>query len=169
MAWYHPQTVLDKVFEFSIILKGIDGLLELIAAVLLIFVKPEQIQGFIAAITQKELLEDPNDMVANFLVHSTASIHSSTLTFAVVYLLVHAGIKLVAVIGILRKKLWAYPFSLITLGILVIYQIYSIFEKFSIGMLLLTIFDVFILWMIWREYGKFKGELAEKPEKINAT
>ncbi len=169
MAWYHPKTVLDKVFEFSIILKGIDGLLELLAAILLIFVKPEQIQGFIAVITQKELLEDPDDMVANFLVHSTAGIHSSTITFAIVYLLVHAGIKLVAVIGILRKKLWAYPFSLITLGILVIYQIYSIFERFSIGMLLLTIFDLFILWMIWREYGKFKKELAGEPQKLSTT
>lgn len=153
MAWYHPKTFLDKVFEYGIILKGVSGLAELLAAIFLLFVKPEEIHGFVAFITQKELLDDPNDWVSNFIVHSAAGIYSGTVTFAIIYLLVHASIKLTAVIGILRKQLWAYPFSLITLGVLVIYQFYSIFEKFSIGMVLLTAFDLFILWLIWREYG----------------
>ena len=161
MAWYHPKTVLDKVFEYGIILKGIDGLLELFAALFLLFIKPEQIQGFVTAITQKELLNDHDDTVANFLVHSTQGIHTSTVTFAVVYLLIHAAVKLIAVFGILRNKLWAYPFSLISLSILVLYQLYDLFTKFSIGMLLLTAFDVFIIWLIWREYGKARVTLAK--------
>ena len=86
----------------------------------------------------------------------------ATVTFAVIYLLVHAAIKLIAVIGILRKQLWAYPFSLITLGALVLYQIYSIIDKTSIGMILLTIFDVYILWMIWREYGMVKKSYSSE-------
>jgi uncharacterized membrane protein len=76
---------------------------------------------------------------------------------------VHAGIKLIAVIGILRNQLWAYPYSLITLGLFMIYQVYSIIIKVSVGMVLLTIFDVFLLWLIWREYGKARILLA-KPE-----
>lgn len=164
MPWYHPKTLFDKVFEYSIIIKGLDGLLELIAGIGLIFIKPEQIHNFVNFVTQKEILEDPHDFFATILIHSTKDIQSATVTFAVIYLLVHAAIKLIAVIGILRKQLWAYPFSLITLGALVIYQIYSIIDKTSIGMILLTLFDLYILWMIWQEYGRVKKTAVESSD-----
>lgn len=165
MAWFQPKTVLDKVFEYSIILKGIDGLLELLAAILLIFIGPSQIKGFVSFVTQKELLADPSDPIANLLVHATAGLQQGAITFAVIYLLIHAIIKLVAVFGLLRNKLWAYPFSLITLGLLVVYQVYDIIVAHSIGMVLLTIFDVFILWLIWREYGKVRESLKAEAVK----
>jgi uncharacterized membrane protein len=79
-----------------------------------------------------------------------------------VYLWLHAAIKLTAVVGILRNLLWAYPFSLISLGLLMLYQVYSMVVRFSVGMFLLTVFDVFILWLIWREYGKVKTALTRR-------
>ncbi len=161
MALYHPKSLLDKVFEGSIILKGLSGLLEFLSGLLLFFVSPATLHNFITFITQKELLEDPHDVFANILVHSTQGIGSGSQTFLIVYLWIHAAIKLIAVIGILKNQLWAYPFSLIALGVLMLYQVYSIvFVKLSLGMILLTVFDVFILWLIWHEYGKFKAKLV---------
>jgi uncharacterized membrane protein len=157
MSWYHPTSLLDKIFEGGIIIKGVTGLLEFIAGLLLIFVSPEQLHRFVALITQRELLEDPHDRVANLLLQATSHFSSGGTLFAIAYLWIHAAIKLVAVIGILRNQLWAYPFSLITLGLLMAYQVYSIvFVKPSVGMILLTTFDVFILWLIWREYAKVR-------------
>ncbi|MEI6249064.1 MAG: DUF2127 domain-containing protein, partial [bacterium] len=58
---------------------------------------------------------------------------------------------------------WAYPFSLISLGALMLYQVYSIFFiKASFGMIGLTIFDILILWMITIEYKKVRLKLATK-------
>ena len=69
----------------------------------------------------------------------------------------HAAIKLTAVIGILANQIWAYPFSLVTLGALMIYQVYSIvYVKASMGMIFLTGFDIFVLWMIWQEFAKVR-------------
>ncbi|MEP7204613.1 MAG: DUF2127 domain-containing protein [Candidatus Saccharibacteria bacterium] len=161
MVLYQPKSLLDKVFEGGIILKGLSGLLEFLSGLLLFFVSPASLHDFISFLTQKELLSDPHDVFANFLVHSTQSIGSGSQTFLIVYLWIHAAIKLIAVIGILKNQLWAYPFSLIALGVLMLYQVYSIvFVKLSIGMTLLTVFDVLILWLIWHEYGKFKAKLA---------
>jgi len=155
MSWYHPSSLLDDIFEGSIIIKGITGLLEFFSGLFLFFVDPATIHKFISFITQKELLENPHDKVASFLIHTTQHIGSGSKTFAIVYLWIHAAIKLIAVIGILKNQLWAYPFSLVSLGSLMLYQLYSIiFVKLSFGMILLTIFDGFILWLIWREYGK---------------
>lgn len=153
--WYHPTSVLDKVFEGGIILKGLTGLAEFITGFVLLFVSPAQIQSFVTLITQRELIEDPHDKIANLLVSATSHISSGGRTFLIVYLWLHAAIKLIAVIGILKNQMWAYPFSLIALGALMLYQIYTIlFVKVSIGMILLTIFDIFILLLIWREYKK---------------
>jgi uncharacterized membrane protein len=160
VSWYHPSSILDKVFEGGIILKGISGTLEFIGGALLFFVSPASIHNFIVFITQKELLTDPHDVVANLLLTSTQHLGGSR-AFLVIYLWIHATIKLIAVIGILKNQLWAYPFSLITLGALMLYQVYSIvFVSPSIGMILLTIFDIFILWLILREYKIVRKNLS---------
>lgn len=164
MSWYHPSSLLDKIFEGGIIIKGISGGLEFIGGLLLFFASPDRIHAFVTFLTQGELLEDPHDLIANALIHATQHISGSTEPYLIIYLWTHAGVKLIAVIGLLRNQLWAYPFSLITLSLLVIYQIYSIAVKLSIGMILLTLFDLFILWLIWREYGKERRLLAADSE-----
>jgi len=157
MSWFKPTSLLDKIFEGGIILKGIDGALEFLGGLLVLFISPAALHNFIAFITQRELVEDPHDKIANLLIHASNHYSANGRAFLVVYLWIHAAIKLIAVIGILKNQLWAYPFSLITLGLLVVYQLYDIFFiHTSIGMILLTIFDVFILWLIWREYGKVR-------------
>lgn len=170
MSWYHPSSLLDKIFETGIIIKGVSGAFEFIAGLLLFFVPISAIQSFITIITQKELLEDPHDVVSTLLGHLVQGLGTGGKSFVIAYLWVHALIKLVAVIGILRNQLWAYPFSLITLGLFMIYQLYTIFfVQPSVGIILLTLIDVFILWLIWREYGKAKLlNRANEPDSKNA-
>ncbi|MGV8966828.1 MAG: DUF2127 domain-containing protein [Cellulomonas sp.] len=154
--WFHPTSLLDKVFEGGIILKGVSGLAEFLAGLLLLLTSPATINGFLAFLTQREIAEDPHDKLASFILHSADHFNSGAKTYAVAYLWVHATVKLVAVVGILRNQLWAYPFSLITLGLLMIFQIYSMTVRFSTGMLLLTVFDGLIIGLIWREYSKVR-------------
>src|SRR5690348_9173850 len=106
MSWYHPSSLLDKIFEGGIIIKGITGALEFIGGLLLFFVDPSVIHRFLVFVTQKELLEDPHDKLVTFLLQSTQYLGDGRL-FLIIYLWIHAGIKLVAVIGILRNQLWA--------------------------------------------------------------
>jgi uncharacterized membrane protein len=168
MSTFRPASLFDKVFEGGIILKGISGILEFLGGLLLFFISPERLHTFVSFVTQKELLEDPHDHIANLIVHTTQGFGNSSRTFGIVYLWIHAAIKLTAVIGILKNQLWAYPFSLISLGVLMVYQLYSIFfVQASAGMIILTIFDVFILGLIWREYGKVR--LTLKNNKTSST
>ena len=168
MTWYHPSALFDKIFEAGIVIKGVTGGLEFLGGVLLLFFDPSVMHEFILFVTQKELLQDPHDKIATFLLITTQDLGASGKVFTVAYLWIHAIIKLVAVIGILRNQLWAYPFSLITLGLLMLYQIYSIlFVKLSVGMILLTIFDVLIVWLIWREYRKIRTAASDDDHRIH--
>lgn len=159
MAWYRPSSLLDRVFESGIVLKGISGVIEFCTGLGLFFVSPAKIHDWVVLITQRQLVEDPDDHVAQLLLGWTAGLAHSHRGFIIAYLWIHAAIKLITLIGILRNQLWAYPFSLITLGLLVIYQIYQIGLSASGGMIALTIFDCALVWLIWREYGKAKNLL----------
>ena len=52
---------LDQAFLIGIILKGLDGLLELVGGLLLLVISPAAIDRVTRALTQHELSEDPRD------------------------------------------------------------------------------------------------------------
>jgi uncharacterized membrane protein len=76
----------------------------------------------------------------------------STQHFYAFYLLSHGIIKVALVIGLLRDKLWAYPASLVVLGIFIVYQLYRFSYTQGFGLIVLTVFDVIVMGLIWHEY-----------------
>ena len=55
------RDALDTTFDIALILKGLDGLLELVGAVLLLVISPDTINRLAQRLLQHELSEDPND------------------------------------------------------------------------------------------------------------
>jgi uncharacterized membrane protein len=145
-------TLLDRTFRVSLILKGLDGVLELIGGILLLVVTPQQIGDLARALTQHELAQDPHDFVANSLLHATSHLSVSASLFGAIYLLLHGLVKIVLVWAVLKDKLWAYPWMIAFLLVFIVYQAYRILVAFSWGMVLLTAFDIFIVWITAREY-----------------
>ncbi len=152
--WFQPKTWLDKTFEYSIIAKGIDGLLELIGG-LLVWFAPETINRAVVTLTQHELSEDPRDFIAGHLIHSTQHLASSP-TFAAIYLLAHGLVKIILVIALLRKITWAYPVMIVFLFVFILYQSYRFGVTHGVGLLFLTAFDFLIVALTWREYRKLQ-------------
>jgi uncharacterized membrane protein len=154
VSWFKPRSLLDRTFEISIILKGLDGALELIGGLLLLAISPATINHLIARVTQHELSEDPHDIIATRLLHFGAGLTGSAVRFAAAYLLVHGIVKVVLVVALLRNQLWAYPWLIVFLIIFIVYQLYRIALQPSTGLIALTIFDAFVVWLTWREWRK---------------
>ncbi len=152
--------LLDRLFYVALILKGLDGVLELVGGVMLLVVTPDQINSFVTWITQHELSEDPNDLIANALVNLAGSLDVSATTFAAAYLLVHGIVKVLLVGAVLAHRLWAYPWLIAFLVVFIAYQIYQMAIGFTWGMLALTVFDVVIVALTWRENGQHKAKRA---------
>jgi len=149
-TWFKPTSLLDKIFEVSIIIKGIEGVFELLGAAVVIIGGPGLITWLTSWLTRQELSE--NVTISNAIVHTGQHLATGGTTYVVAYLVVHGVIKLIAVVSLLQNRLWGYPFSLATLGIFMIYQIYQVYTDHSWFIAALTIFDVFLLWLIWREW-----------------
>ncbi len=58
-SWFRPNDLLDRTFEVGIILKGLDGALEVLGGLLLLLVSPAAINRVTTTLTQHELSEDP--------------------------------------------------------------------------------------------------------------
>ena len=144
--------VLDTTFRVSLIVKLVDGILELVGGVLLLLISPQQIGDVVRFLTQHELAKDPNDFFANLLVHAAGSLSVSASLFGAVYLLLHGLVKVVLVSAVLTGRLWAYPWMIGFLVVFISYQLYEMVVHFSVGLPLLTLFDIFIVVITVREY-----------------
>ena len=123
---FEATTRFDRVFATGILLKGLDGLLEIAGGLILLFVSPEFVNHLARTLTQHELAEDPHDWLATHVLHSTHGLANGGLQFAAIYLLAHGVSKIVLVWEILHNRLWAYlGLIYLTIGFM-IYQIYRI-------------------------------------------
>src|SRR5260370_36630467 len=154
MNWFKSGDLLDRAFAVGIVLKGLDGVLEVVGGVLLLIVSPATIDNLSRALTQHELSEDPHDFLATRLLHVAGSLTGSSLEFGAAYLLLHGVVKIVLVAALLRDQIWAYPWMVAFLIVFIVYQIYRMTFAFSIGLLGLTAFDVVVVWLTYREYGR---------------
>jgi len=150
---------IHQIFTAGVLLKGAHALVECLGGVALALVSTQSIANFVNAITQDELIEDPNDFVATQLLAVAHHLSVQTKDFYAFYLLSHGVIKVLLVAGLLRNKYWSYPASLIVLGLFVVYQLYRFTYTQGVGLILLTIFDVIVMILIWHEYALVRRHL----------
>lgn len=144
------RRILDRTFDISIILKGVDGVIEVIGGILLLVVSTDSLNTLAVRLTRAELSQDPHDFIAHHLLRLTADLHH-TQTFGAIYLLSHGAVKIVLVAALLRQQRWAYPAMLVFLVVFIGYQCYRMVYTPSIALALLTLFDAFVVWLTWRE------------------
>ena len=150
---------LDRTFRISVTLKGLDGALELIGGLVLLFVRPATLAHIVRALTQHELSQDPHDVIARHVLRSAGHLTAGTTLFAALYLVSHGLAKLVLVVAVLRNQTWAYPGMIVLLGAFIVYQLYRlVMVRFTVGLTVLTLFDAFVVWLTWREYEARRGE-----------
>lgn len=146
-------------FEVGLLIKGIDGLLEILGGFLLTYLNPERMGALVKALTRRELSEDPRDAVANAILRLSHSFSLSTQSFGILYLMSHGVIKCVLVFLLWKRKLWAYPLTILSLLLFIAYQVYRYAIRPSAFLLLLTVFDIVMIALTFAEYRRIKAKL----------
>lgn len=146
--------LLDRAFVVGLVLKGLDGVLELLGGALLLLLTPAAINSLARASTQHELSEDPHDFLATHLLRYTGGLTGGALHFGAAYLLLHGAVKIALVAAVLKNYLWAYPLMILFLLLFIAYQLYRLTFAPSAGLVALTVFDLAITWLTWREYRR---------------
>jgi len=63
------QRVVGQAFDVGVVLKGIDGILEILGGLFLLIVPLSDLRRFLIWVTGHELSEDKKDFIATHLVH----------------------------------------------------------------------------------------------------
>jgi uncharacterized membrane protein len=151
----------DRMFAIAVTLKGIDGGLQFLGALLLMVIPPTLITGAANVIITRDLLGDPNGTLSTHL--ATAADHfanGSTRWFAILYLLAHGLIKLVLVWALLKHVLWMFPVSVLVLAGFVVYEVWRAVHTHSIALPIFAALDVVIITLVIREYRKLRRQRA---------
>lgn len=150
----NTEKYIHRAFTIGLIFKGFNSLLEIIGGVLFLFTF--KITSLIESLIQSELIEDPTDFFATYLQHYMPYLSVHTQLYASFYLLSHGIIKIVLVIFLFQKKLWAYPATIGVLSLFILYQVYRLAHTHSLTLFFLTLFDILLIWLTWHEYQVMK-------------
>jgi uncharacterized membrane protein len=146
------EASLHRLFEITLVLKALHSLLEIISGALLASLSTDAVFKIAKFVTQGELLEDPNDLIASYLLRVARDLSIGSKAAAAFFLLSHGSVKLALVLAVMRGRAWAYPAFMIALGLLIGYQGYQLWRAFSFGLSVLTIIDALVLVLTWHEY-----------------
>lgn len=124
--------LLDAVFLLGVVFKGLDGLVELIVGIPLLFLPPTTITAVVG--------------------HLATHLHGHDALLLGVYLVVHAVVKLAIVTALIVGALRVYPWAIAALGALTIAQLVDLCLHPSIGVAALTALDLVIIALTWREW-----------------
>jgi len=150
------EGLVTQAFDISVILKGLDGVLEILGGLVLLIVPPSDIRALLIWITGKELSEDPNDFIATRIVRLAHMLSVSAYNFTIAYLLIHGFVKVFLVVMLLRRHLWAYPTAIAVFSAFGVYQIYQFTFSHSILLLALTVLDVVVVALTVWEYTRLR-------------
>lgn len=143
---------IHQLFEVSVLLKGVHASIEFVGGLALALTNNQWIRDFVAQATQSELIEDRRDFIANHLASWAQGFSIQAQHFYSWYLLSHGAVKLALVAGLLMRKLWAYPTTIVVLGLFIVYQLYRYTQTHGVGLLFLTALDLIVVGLTWHEY-----------------
>src|SRR5471030_2743970 len=89
-----------RIFQVSILLKGVHALIECLGGTILALVGTASIVNFVNTITLNELIGDPNDFLATHLLALARDFSVQTQHFYAFYLLSHGLVKVLLVVGL---------------------------------------------------------------------
>jgi uncharacterized membrane protein len=151
----------ERWFRAALVLKGLDGAAELVAAVALLLVPAATVHRIVADVVSRDLLGPPDGFLTRHLVSGTAEFASGSRTFVLVYLGLHGVVKLALVWALLRRWRPAYPVAALVLGVFVGYELIRAVRTGSFVLPLLAALDILVIVLVLREYRLLRTRPGE--------
>ena len=152
------KSFVHRAFWVSLVIKGIDGALQLAGGIIVLFIEPGTL-GKTYRYWSRYLFTSKHrgNPEAAFIRDAATSFHMSIELLVAIYLLVHGIIKVLLVYGLLKERLWVFPAAFVGFGFFLTLEIYRINAHFYWGIMILMCLDVFVISMVWLEYKKVKA------------
>jgi uncharacterized membrane protein len=157
----HHASAQHKLFWVAVTLKGLNGVLELVGGTALAMIPAGGILAWVDYLTHSWLANDPDNLIANWLMHWAARFEHSSQIFAAVYLVAHGVTKVVLSTLLLMGRKIAYPIAIVLFTGLDLFVLRHLFHHFSWPVTIFLAIDVVIIVIIARDWiAEGKGAAA---------
>ncbi|MGV8953143.1 MAG: DUF2127 domain-containing protein [Cypionkella sp.] len=150
--------VLHWLFEMSLVIKAVLTSAEALTGLGLLLTPNPLVARLRYFITHYEIAESSTDTMAQWTQLAVSQFPVSTQNFYAYYLMFHGGLKVLMVVMLWMRILWAYPAAMVVLSGFVSYQVYEFTVTGSPMLLILSSFDAFMIALIWQEYKALKAK-----------
>jgi uncharacterized membrane protein len=147
-----PQKDYHELFRISILVKALDGCIEIGAGLCVFFLKYTPISAILFSIFHEEIVESPRDLVWGYLIKEWHALFLSGNYFWGFLFLAHGVTKVLLSIALLKNYLWAYPLSAVIFALFAGFELYSTINHPSLFLGLITAFDIIVVGLILNEY-----------------
>lgn len=136
----------------AVLVKGLDGLLETVAGILVVLLGPVGIYNLILKVTAPEFDLHPASRALHAVRHGAANFAHTSGRIVIVWLLAHGIIKLALAIELLREKMWIFPVAVAVLSGFVGYMAYRLVGHWSPWLLAFALFDTITVVLVLNEW-----------------
>lgn len=148
-----PKTVIDRLYAVGVSIKGIDGVIELVAGVVL-WISPALAHALLADLAGEAREGDTAVLhfVGQYVARLDNELAQSGMAFLIAFLITHGAVKVVLVYCLFRKWHRVYPYALAILIAFLCYQFYAFVLTPTIGLAGFTALDAAIIILVYKEY-----------------
>lgn len=157
------EVTVYELFKWSLLLKWVISVGEVLAGIVLLFIPAAYVISFVQMLGMW-LSGYADNALTLHIVQELAAFGAGSALFVALYLFSRGLIKCVLIGALLRNILWAYPASLVVLGLFLLYQAYQVIANESFFVIAISIFDLIVMYLIWREWNIVRRHHGARPE-----
>jgi len=165
-----PDGIQQRLYKTGILLKGVNGGLELIGGILLAVIPHSGFTKAILFLTQHDVGTGSKDWAFRELSDALSRLSGES-GFAIFYLLSHGVLKLSLAIALLRELRWAYPTALVAFGTLAGYEVYRFIAHPGVMMAVIIAIDlgvIALIWSHWRAERRYPHHARKRGSHVTA-
>jgi uncharacterized membrane protein len=155
------KSIFKKTFNVALVIKAIDGILEVISGALTAFVSNSSLNVFLESIRQGVASSHESGLLDKGILALEKDLNLRSQSILGSFLLSHGIIKIIIVYYVLKGRLWAYPAAIIVFSLFTVIQAIQLISGFSITVAALTIFDILVVILTSIEYREIKKRSAK--------
>ena len=154
------SSFLHLAYLVAITIKGIDGLIETIAGLIVAIVGSEQLYILALRLTAPEIEVNPASQTAHLVRHAADKLASAPSDFVVMYLIAHGVIKLALAINLMIEKAWVFPVASVFLTGFILYMSHRLTMLWSPWLFAFLLFDTVTLALVLNEWRTHRARHA---------
>jgi len=139
------QKRIHQLFQISVALKGLHGLIEVAGGLALALFSTDSILRLLYRVHHHELVTR----------HFSPGEHH----YYVFFFISHGALNLAVAILLLMEKLWAYPVAIAILVLFIVLQLYRFTHVHDPGLIVFSILDVIVIALAAHEYQLLRKHL----------